>query len=157
MGPKLYLWMLSKKVKPNSIPLNPYLPKMSVSTKLGNKFLHIPKLDISGNNWVIFKDHFIWALDACGILDHIDGTSKEPADLIMKEERAGSLTEEQKKLDIDWERLLHYHNGFLTIFLWHNIQHLCSINHGNMEVDNVPWHMGAVDSADGIWYAGYVE
>ena len=32
----------------------------------------------------------------------------------------------------------------------HNIQHLCSINHGNTEVDNVTWHMGAADSADGL-------
>ena len=77
---------------------------MSVSTKLGDKFLCIPKLNVSGNNWVIFKDCFIWALDARGILDHIDGISKELADLIMKEERAGSLTEEQKKLDIEWKR-----------------------------------------------------
>ena len=58
---------------------------MSISTKLGNKFLRILKLDISGNNWVIFKDRFIWALDTCGILDHIDGTSKEPADPIDHE------------------------------------------------------------------------
>ena len=68
---------------------------MSVSTKLGEKFLCIPKLNVSGNNWVIFKDRFIWVLDTRGILDHIDGTSKELADLITKEERAGSLTEEQ--------------------------------------------------------------
>jgi hypothetical protein len=52
---------------------------MSAPTKLGEDFLRIPKLDVSGTNWVIFKDRFIWALDARGILDHIDGTGKEPA------------------------------------------------------------------------------
>ena len=46
---------------------------MSASTKLGDKFLQIPKLDVSGSNWIIFKDHFTWALDARGILEHIDG------------------------------------------------------------------------------------
>ena len=55
---------------------------MSVSTKLGDEFLHIPKLDVSGTNWVIFKDRFTWALDARGILDHIEGTSIEPVDPI---------------------------------------------------------------------------
>jgi hypothetical protein len=37
----------------------------------------------------------------------------------------------------------------------HNIYPLCSINHGNAEVDNVPCHMGPADSADGLQYAGY--
>jgi hypothetical protein len=55
---------------------------MSTSTKLGNEFFRIPRLDVSGSNWVIFKDHFIWALDARGILDHIDGTGTEPQDPI---------------------------------------------------------------------------
>jgi hypothetical protein len=52
---------------------------MSASTKSGEDFLRIPKLEVSGTNWVIFKDRFIWALDARGILDHIDGTGTEPA------------------------------------------------------------------------------
>ena len=51
---------------------------MFVSTKLGDEFLCIPKLEVSGTNWVIFKDRFTWALDARGILDHIDGSGKEP-------------------------------------------------------------------------------
>ena len=55
---------------------------MSTSTKLGDKFLRIPKLEVSGTNWVIFKDRFTWALDARSILDHIDGSAKEPKDPI---------------------------------------------------------------------------
>ena len=61
---------------------------MSVSTKLGDEFLRIPKLDVSGTNWVIFKDRFTWALDARGILDHIDGTSKS----VLQTTTAGTQT-----------------------------------------------------------------
>ena len=77
---------------------------MSVSTKLGDEFLRIPKLDVSGTNWVIFKDRFTWALDARGILDHIDGTGKEPTDPIANEEREGALSEEKEKLETDWKK-----------------------------------------------------
>ena len=61
---------------------------MTTSTKLGDEFLRIPKLDVSGTNWVIFKDHFTWALDARSILDHVNGTSEEPKDPISTEEKA---------------------------------------------------------------------
>src|ERR1700761_5045063 len=70
---------------------------MSASTKLGDEFLCTPKLDVSGSNWVIFKDRFIWALDARGILDHVDGTGNEPANPISEEDRnkaKGVLTTE---------------------------------------------------------------
>ena len=78
---------------------------MSASTKLGDEFLCIPKLDVSGSNWVIFKDHFIWALNARGILDHVDGTSKEPTNPISVEDRAkGALTAGQTKLETDWRK-----------------------------------------------------
>ena len=53
---------------------------------------------------MIFKDHFTWALDAHGILDHIDRTGKEPADPIPADKRKPEekLTEEQGKLDAEW-------------------------------------------------------
>ena len=78
---------------------------MSVTTKLGDEFLRIPKLDVSGTNWVIYKDRFTWALAARSILDHVDGTGSEPADPISKEDRAkATLTEENKKLDTEWKK-----------------------------------------------------
>ena len=84
---------------------------MSTSTKLGDEFLRIPKLEVSGTNWVIFKDRFTWALDARGILDHIDGTGAEPQDPISSEIRASisptkPLSEDQKKLETDWKKEL---------------------------------------------------
>ena len=81
---------------------------MSASTKLGNKFMRIPKLDMSSTNWVIFKDCFIWVLDARGILDHIDGTAMEPAKLTFKPLAEGEVTTEQtavqKKLEDEWKK-----------------------------------------------------
>ena len=80
---------------------------MSASTKLGDEFLRIPKLDVSGSNWVIFKDRFTWALDARGILEHIDGTTSEPKDPISAEERKKAkdgLTMEQKRLETEWKK-----------------------------------------------------
>ena len=81
---------------------------MSTSTKLGDEFLRIPKLDVlSGANWVIFKDRFTWVLDARGILDHIDGTGTEPEDLItqeVREKKPFKLTEEQERLDTEWKK-----------------------------------------------------
>jgi hypothetical protein len=79
---------------------------MSVSTKLGDEFLRVPKLDVSGTNWVIFKDRFTWALDARGILDHIDEPpSAEPVDPIPDADRKkGPLDADQEKLDKEWKK-----------------------------------------------------
>ena len=78
---------------------------MSTSTKLGDKFLRIPKLEVSGSNWVIFKDRFVWALDARGILEHIDRTGTEPQDPILSETRGkGELSKEDKALETEWKK-----------------------------------------------------
>ena len=78
---------------------------MSTSTKLGDEFLRIPKLDVTGSNWVIFKDRFVWALDARGILEHIDGTGSVPQDPISSETRVkGELSKEDKALETEWKK-----------------------------------------------------
>ena len=81
---------------------------MTTSTKLGGEFLHIPKLDVSRSNWVIYKEHFTWSLDARGIVDHIDGSSNEPADPVPKDvqKRKEGLSAEEKKLDNKWKKEL---------------------------------------------------
>ena len=81
---------------------------MSTSTKLGNEFLRIPKLDVSGSNWVIFKECFIWALDARGIIDHIDGTSDEPTNPVSEaaQKRKEGLSAEEIKSDNEWKKEL---------------------------------------------------
>ena len=49
-----------------------------MSQKLGDDLMKVPKLDASGSNWVIYKDRFVWAIDARGLLDHMDGSIREP-------------------------------------------------------------------------------
>ena len=81
---------------------------MSTSTKSGDKFLCIPKLEVSRTNWVIYKECFIWALDARGIIDHIDGTGSEPTDPVLEAtcNRKEALSAEQTKLDVKWKKEL---------------------------------------------------
>ena len=81
---------------------------MTTSTKLGDEFLCIPKLDVSGSNWVIYKECFTWSLDARGIVDHIDGSSNEPADPVLEDvrKRKEGLSAEENKLDNKWKKEL---------------------------------------------------
>ena len=75
---------------------------MTTSTKLGNEFLCIHK---PRSNWVIYKEHFIWVLDARGIIDHIDGTSNEPADPVPEDaKKKEGLSAEENKLDMEWKK-----------------------------------------------------
>ncbi|KAH9848446.1 hypothetical protein C2E23DRAFT_702603, partial [Lenzites betulinus] len=48
------------------------------SVKLGEDYVRVPKLEVGGANWVLYKDRLAWAADAKGVLGHLDGTSKEP-------------------------------------------------------------------------------
>src|SRR6202522_2660324 len=83
---------------------------MSTTTKLGDnsdEFLRIPKLEVSGTNWVIYKDCFAWSLDARGILAHIDGTGIEPKDPISTSVRTKEeFSDEEKQLDLEWKKEL---------------------------------------------------
>ena len=40
--------------------------------------MQIPKLETDGSNWVIFKDHFIFAAAAADLEKHIDGMGTIP-------------------------------------------------------------------------------
>ncbi|KAF8834243.1 hypothetical protein BDN67DRAFT_915333, partial [Paxillus ammoniavirescens] len=51
---------------------------MSVSTKLGDDFLHIPKLATDGENWVMYKECLQWSIDTRGLVGHLDGTETMP-------------------------------------------------------------------------------
>jgi hypothetical protein len=46
--------------------------------KLGDDLMKVPKLEVGGSNWVVYKDRFIWSIDARGLLEHLDGSEKEP-------------------------------------------------------------------------------
>ena len=73
---------------------------MTLTSKLGDEFLRIPKLDVSGSNWVLYKERSFWALDARAILEHVDGTGMEPVDPVPKASRdAKALSAAEKELD----------------------------------------------------------
>jgi hypothetical protein len=78
---------------------------MTSTSKLGDEFLRIPKLDVSGSNWVLYKERFFWALDARGILEHINGIADQPTDPIPEKVREEKkLSDEQKVLDKEYQR-----------------------------------------------------
>jgi hypothetical protein len=52
---------------------------LTTNGKLLEFFIHIPKLEVNGLNWVIFKDRFVFAAAAAGWEKHIDGTGTEPS------------------------------------------------------------------------------
>ena len=56
--------------------------------------MRVPKLDVSGNNWVIYKDRFTWAIDARGLLEHVDGSEREPTRPTLKGKKAGGSSKE---------------------------------------------------------------
>ncbi|KAG6914717.1 hypothetical protein DXG01_015766, partial [Tephrocybe rancida] len=87
------------KILPCPIPSR----KMS-STKLGDDFLRIPKLDVSGTNWVIYKDRLMWSIDARGLLEHIDGTAEAPPDPISNRGPNIVLNEAETALDVQWKK-----------------------------------------------------
>ena len=58
LAQSLNIEVIHLKDKP-VIHLSTSYPNMSITAKLGNEFLCIPKLNVSGSNWVIFKDCFI--------------------------------------------------------------------------------------------------
>jgi hypothetical protein len=81
-----------------------YYIEMTTTSKLGDEFLRIPKLDVSGTNWVLYKERFFWALDARAILDHVDGTGVEPVDPVTAAARAESkLSDADKVLEKEWK------------------------------------------------------
>jgi hypothetical protein len=52
---------------------------LTTNSKLLEFFIRIPKLEVNGSNWVIFKDHFAFVAAAAGLEKHIDGTGMEPS------------------------------------------------------------------------------
>ena len=70
----------------------------SINSKLLEFFTHIPKLDIDGSNWVIFKDRFLFAAAAAGLKEHVKDDGKPPSAEPPIAHRPGqTLTDEQKE------------------------------------------------------------
>ena len=78
----------------------------STTTKLGDDFLRVPRLDVAGINWVVYKDRFLWSVDARGLLDHLEGTEKEPTDPIDAAARVAGkpLNKAQTLAEAEWKK-----------------------------------------------------
>ena len=78
------------------------------TTKLGDEFLRVPKLDVAGINWVVYKDRFLWSIDARGLLDHLEGTEAEPTDpidaLIRANVATKPLDDAQVLVETEWKK-----------------------------------------------------
>jgi len=46
--------------------------------KLGNDTMKVPKLEAGDTNWVVYKDCFLCSVDVRGLLEHVDGSEREP-------------------------------------------------------------------------------
>ena len=81
----------------------------STTTKLGDDFLRIPKLEVTGTNWVIYKDRFIWAVDARGLAEHLDRLAAAPVDPLLAIRSTGvavAWTAQQMALETEWKKEL---------------------------------------------------
>ena len=77
------------------------------TTKLGEDFMKIPWLNVAGTNWVIYKDHFLWAIDVRGHLNHVDGSTKEPVDPNLgHENKTKALTVAEAAAELEWNKEL---------------------------------------------------
>ena len=70
---------------------------LSSNSKLLEFFVHIPKLEIDGSNWVIFKDRFLFAATAAALKGHIDGTDIVPAPVGFSHRPGEPLKEGQQE------------------------------------------------------------
>jgi hypothetical protein len=61
---------------------------------------------VAGIHWVVYKDRFLWSIDARGLLDHLEGTEVEPTDLIDATVRAGMMPLDvaQAPVDTEWKK-----------------------------------------------------
>ena len=66
--------------------------------------MHIPKLEVDRSNWVIFKDHFLFATATGSLKGHIDGTGKPPVSPVPTP--CEPLTEDQKQVMSEYGALL---------------------------------------------------
>ncbi|KAI0666360.1 hypothetical protein C8Q78DRAFT_929955, partial [Trametes maxima] len=46
--------------------------------KLGDDSVRVPKLELGGSNWVLYKDRLLWAANTKGYQGHLDRTVMEP-------------------------------------------------------------------------------
>ena len=71
---------------------------MSLNLKLGNDFLHVPRLPADGKGFVIWKERLELSIQAHGLFGHLDGTVMKPQEPPSPEEGATLTTEQGKNM-----------------------------------------------------------
>jgi hypothetical protein len=88
--------------------------------KLGNDLMKGPKLEAGGVNWVVYKDRFVWSIDTHGLLEHVDGSEREPVCpvklwMVLKKDADGNdtcktvlatYTQEEERDIKEWKMVL---------------------------------------------------
>jgi len=78
---------------------------LSSFSKLGDDLMKVPKLDVGGANWVIYKNRFLWSIDARGLVEHVDGSESEPECPVQPTDKTPLSKEEEKEMK-EWKREL---------------------------------------------------
>jgi gag-polypeptide of LTR copia-type len=76
------------------------------ANELGDEFLHVPRLDVAEINWVVYKDRFLWFIDARELLDYLEGSEEQPADTIDATIMSGLtvLSKAQALVNSEWRK-----------------------------------------------------
>ena len=67
---------------------------MSFHSKLGNDFLHVPRLPADGKGFVVWKERLELSIRARGLYGHLDGTVTKPREPTRPEEGATATAEQ---------------------------------------------------------------
>ena len=68
---------------------------MSFDAKLGNDFLHVPRLPADGKGFVVWKERLELSIQAQELYGHLDGTIARPDTPPLQPVESGPLTKEQ--------------------------------------------------------------
>ena len=80
-------------------------------SKLGDDLMKVPKLEVGGANWVIYKDQFLWSIDARGLVEHMDGLESEPECPVQPADKLPLTKDEEKEMK-EWKKeLKHWKQG----------------------------------------------
>lgn len=68
------------------------------TTKIGDTFLRVPKLEADGRNYPIYRDRLALSILARGLYEHLAGKAKKPDDPVVRSGPPETLTEEEQKI-----------------------------------------------------------
>ena len=90
----------------------------SIFAKLDDDLMKVPKLEAGSTNWVVYKGRFLWSVDVHRLLEHVDGSEREPVCpvkpwMVPRRDSKGNetwdfvqaaYTQEEEKLIKEWKQ-----------------------------------------------------